>query len=85
MAIDTGFEQRRLLYEHFLAAVAVEDAAREAMRDSPNDKALFDVWLHAMDATNEASRALRERTSHEASFLKAVSPSFERSARSSPR
>src|SRR3954451_3942609 len=33
--------------------------------------------------SNEASRALRERTTHQASVLNARSPSFDRSARSS--
>jgi len=85
MAADSALEQRSLLYQHFLAAVAAEEVAREAMRDRPNNKALFDVWLRAMDATNDASRALRERTRQQPSLLKARSPSFDPSARSSPR
>jgi hypothetical protein len=62
VAADSPSERGRLLLEQFKAAVAAEARAREAMHDDPGNAALLQAWLRAMDATHEASRALREGT-----------------------
>ena len=62
MSADSRSERARLLMDEFKAALAAEKCAREAVHETPGNAELLREWLRAMDATNEASKRLRQGT-----------------------
>ena len=62
MSADSRSERARLLLDAFKDALIAEKGAREAMHQNPGNTELLRDWLRAMDATNEASKRLRQGT-----------------------